>query len=238
MAIKFYFRRIPFIAALIVAAIGIALGQWQMHRAHEKQAIEAALSAQGKMKPLELDGTVIPAMGHAEFRRVRMRGEFESRWPVYLENQPYQGRAGFYLLMPFHIAGSNMHVLVERGWLPRDAADRTRLPPLTTPEETIELEGMIVRHLPRVFQLGQAPSLRPRAILQNLDIGEFASISGMKLMPFVVEQTNDTQDNLVRDWPRPSSGIGRHLGYAFQWYGLALTAIVFFVITGFRNGKK
>src|SRR6185312_5937400 len=106
MAIKFRFRRVPFVAALVVAAIGIALGQWQLHRAHEKQAIEADISAREKMRPLNLDGTLIPAMEHAEFRHVRIHGEFETAWPVYLENQPYQGRVGFYVLMPFHIAGS------------------------------------------------------------------------------------------------------------------------------------
>lgn len=237
MAIKFRFRRIPFLAAVIVAAVGISLGQWQMRRAHEKQAIEADMSVREGMPSLQLNGTPIDA-AREEFRRIRVQGEFETRWPVYLENRPYQGRAGFYLLMPFHIAGSDMHAMIARGWLPRDVVDREKLPSLMTPGGTVALEGAIIRHMPRVFQLGQAPALRPQAILQNLDIGEFASVSGMKLMPFFVEQTNDTQDGLVRDWPRPSSGIERHLGYAFQWYGLALTAILFFLITGFRHGKK
>ena len=58
-----------------------------------------------------------------------MTGEFVRDWPLYLDNRPQDGRAGFYLLMPLRIAGSNMHVLVARGWLPRYTAERGRLPP-------------------------------------------------------------------------------------------------------------
>jgi surfeit locus 1 family protein len=42
----------------------------------------------------------------------------------------------------------------------------------------------------------------------------------------------------VRGWPRPSTGVEKHRGYAFQWYALAGMALVFFVVTGFRRGKK
>jgi surfeit locus 1 family protein len=33
-------------------------------------------------------------------------------------------------------------------------------------------------------------------------------------------------------------GIDRHLGYAFQWFALAATALLFFVVTGFKRGSK
>jgi cytochrome oxidase assembly protein ShyY1 len=54
----------------------------------------------------------------------------------------------------------------------------------------------------------------------------------------VIEQTGDSGDGLVRDWPKPSLGMEKHQGYAFQWFALAATAILFFVITGFKRGSK
>jgi cytochrome oxidase assembly protein ShyY1 len=45
-------------------------------------------------------------------------------------------------------------------------------------------------------------------------------------------------EGLVRDWPVPSAGVDKHHGYAFQWYALAAMAVLFFVITGFRSGRK
>jgi cytochrome oxidase assembly protein ShyY1 len=77
-----------------------------------------------------------------------------------------------------------------------------------------------------------------RIIVQNANAAGIAQAAGIKIIPLMLEQTSDTQDGLVRDWPLPSAGVERHRGYAFQWYGLAATALIFFVVTGFRRGTS
>jgi len=237
MPITFRFRWVPFIAMLIVAAIGIALGNWQLRRADEKRAIEAKLTAQASQTPL-LIGTSTLRGEDIEYRRVSVQGEFERAWPLYLDNRPLNGNAGFYLLMPFKIAGANRYLLVERGWFPVDQHNRNKLPTINTPDGTITLEGVAVRGIGHVMQLGQAPSVQPGAILQNLTVDELRAATKFDLQPFVIEQGSDTHDGLKRDWPRSSVGIERHLGYAFQWYALAATAFLFFVVTGYRSGRN
>jgi replication factor C small subunit len=32
--------------------------------------------------------------------------------------------------------------------------------------------------------------------------------------------------------------IDKHHGYAFQWYALAMAALIFYLVTGFRSGSK
>ncbi len=178
-----------------------------------------------------------PSIDEVEYRRVRVSGQFVQDWPVYLDNRPHQGAAGFHLLMPFRIAGSDMHLLVARGWVKRDTADRTRLPEIATPKGTIELEGIARRNAGQVLQLGQPEPLKPGAIVQNLDIAELERATKLPMQAFVLEQTSDTGDGLVRDWLRPSTGVDKHRGYAFQWYALAATAFLFYVVTGLRRGK-
>jgi cytochrome oxidase assembly protein ShyY1 len=80
--------------------------------------------------------------------------------------------------------------------------------------------------------------LRQNAIVQNLDIAEFARASKLAMLPFVLQQSTDTHDGLTRDWPRPSAGAERHRGYAFQWFALAAMAFLFFVVTGFRRARN
>ncbi|MCW5297369.1 SURF1 family protein [Herbaspirillum lusitanum] len=239
MPIRFRIRWIPLLATLIVAAIGVSLGQWQTRRGDEKQAIQAKMAARQSAPAMTLENAAGIAVAEAEFRHVKLRGRFVPAWVTYLENRPYNGVPGFYVLMPFKIAGSaESAILIERGWTPRDANDRTRVPTVPTPADEVEIEGVIRSDAGHLLQLGTAEAPRPGAIMQNLDIAAYARASQLPLAPFVVEQSGEIKDGLVRDWPAPSLGIDRHRGYAVQWYALALMAVIFFVVTGFRSGKK
>jgi surfeit locus 1 family protein len=237
MRIMFRFRWVPFVAAIAVAAAGTSLGQWQTRRALEKESIAVKLTQREAAPPLDLN-VALPNIGDAEYRRVAVRGEFLPGWPVYLDNRPYGGMAGFYVLMPFKIAGSDLHVLVARGWAPRDPNNRLKLPAPVTPRGQIEIRGVVRHSAGHLLQLGALPEIRPNAVVQNLEVKQFAQASRLNMLPVLIEQTSDTREGLVRDWPKPSSGSERNRGYAFQWYALAATAFLFFVVTGFRRGSK
>jgi len=241
MRFRFHFRPIPFIAALLVALVGIALGNWQQGRAAYKLAVQEKLATLATEAPMALGSALTPA-AQLEYRHVSVSGEFVAGWPLFLANRPMAGRPGYYLVMPFKIAGSNTHVLVMRGWLPRDA-EYGKLPAFTTPSGTVTVEGIVVASAGQVMDLGEAAPLAPKAIVQNIDPALVAKATGLVLQPFFVQQTGPDQpgeldDMLLRVWPSPSSGIDKHRGYAFQWYALAAMAILFFVITGFRSGAK
>jgi surfeit locus 1 family protein len=237
MRISFRFRPIPFVATVLLVALGLSLGQWQERRAAQKTALQHKLSERASAAPLLLSPAPVSDAAPLEYRHVRVRGQFVAGWPLYLNNRPQDGRAGFYLVMPFRIEGSATHVLVARGWLPRNAGDAARLPPYATPGGTVTIDGIIKASVGHIMQLGTPAPVRPGAIVQNIDPAQFAQASGMQLQPFFIEQSGPAPaaDGLVRDWPAPSLGVEKHQGYAFQWYALALMALLFFVMTGFRR---
>ena len=237
MRIRFRFRAIPFVATVLLVALGIALGQWQERRAAGKIALQHKLAERSAAAPLALGAQPVDA-APLEYRRVALRGAFVPGWPVFLDNRPQDGKAGFYLLMPFRIEGSDTHVLVARGWLPRNTAEHDKLPPYETPAGTVAIEGIVKTTIGHIMQLGSAPAVAPNAILQNIDVAQVAAASGLKLQPFFIEQTGPAAagEMLVRDWPAPSLGVEKHQGYAFQWYALAVMALLFFLMTGFRRG--
>ncbi|MYM38943.1 SURF1 family protein [Duganella qianjiadongensis] len=242
MRIRFRFKLIPFIATVLVVALGIQLGNWQQRRAAQKLVMQTQLAQGQSAVPLRLDGTALAAEA-VEFRRVQLQGEFVRNWPLYLDNRPYQGRAGLYVLMPFKLAGTGMHVLVMRGWVPRDAVQRERLPQVATPAGSVTLDGIARLNAGHVMELGSAPALTPGAIVSNVDPLQLAKDSGLTMQPFVVEQSAAAQPggddtSLVRDWPAPALGVEKNQGYAVQWYALSAMAVVFFVVNGFRRGKK
>lgn len=232
---SFRLRLIPFVATVLVAALGILAGQWQTGRAEQKQQIENAMAAQAAAAPLQLSAGTSLADA-TEYRRVVLTGEFISEWKLYLENRPQQGVAGFHVLTPFRLSGSDRHVLVARGWLPRNPMNRTELPKFETPEGKVTIEGRIRQNPGKVMQLGDDVPVLPGSFVQNITVQQFEQAARLDMLPFLVEQTSETNDGLARAWTIPSSGIDKHRGYAFQWYGLALMAVVFFIVTGFKRG--
>ncbi|TFW07903.1 SURF1 family protein [Oxalobacteraceae bacterium OM1] len=195
------------------------------------------MAERGRAPLLDLNAR-LPDAAASEFRRAQVRGRFIADWPLYLDNRPHGGVAGRYVLMPFRLAGSDAVVLVLRGWVARDPADRTKLAPLATPPGEIAVQGVVKRDAGHTLQLGAEPPPRAGAIVQDVDLGALRKASGLPVASFVLEQTSEAADGLVRDWPHPAAGVDKHWGYAFQWYALAATAIVFFVVTGFRSARK
>jgi cytochrome oxidase assembly protein ShyY1 len=237
MRISFRFRPIPFVATVLLVALGVSLGNWQQRRGAEKIALQHKLGERAAAAALTI-GPELVAAGPLEYRRVKVTGQFVDGYPVYLNNRPQDGRAGFYLVMPLKIAGSDTHVLVARGWLPRNSAEAARIAPYATPAGTFTIDGIAKAGVGHVMQLGTPEPVKPGAIVQNIDPAQFARASGLKLQPFFIEQAGPGADGLVRNWPAPSLGVEKHQGYAFQWYALAVMALLFFVMTGFRRGTN
>jgi surfeit locus 1 family protein len=238
MRLDFRFRLIPFIATVALVALGISLAQWQTRRAEQKLALEATLRARQAAPAIRLDMRPSAQIEQLEYRRVLLKGSFLPDWPIFLDNRPHQSVAGFYLLMPFKIASSNLYVLVARGWFPRNVQDRTRMPTIATPSGTVEIEGIVRSDIGHVMQLGALDPPRANAIVQNIDVAGFAHASGLNALPFIVEQTSELPDGLLRGWPAPAVDVERHRAYAFQWYALAAMALIFFIATGFRRGAR
>ena len=212
---------------VLLAAVGLTLvtarlGWWQLDRAAEKQALERQRLEQAAQPVLA--GEDLPRSADAAQpllqRRARLQGRWQADATVALENRPMGGRVGFYIVTPLQLADGSA-VLVQRGWIPRDLQDRTRLAPFDTPAADVSVQGRIAPRVPRLYELGEAGT---GTVRQNLDSEAFATERGLRLRPWVLIQDGDPgapPDGLQRDWPVAGSGVDKHHGYAFQWFALS-----------------
>ncbi|RAS30853.1 SURF1 family protein [Paraburkholderia bryophila] len=230
------FRLIPALLILLVIVVTVRLGFWQRDRAHQKEALEAHISQFENASAQTLGSTPL-ALKDIEFHRVKARGSFVADKVVYLDNRPYNDQPGFYVVMPFKLAGGG-YVLVNRGWLPRNMSNRETIAPYSTPQGEIQIEGIARADATRAFELGQGGSAEHQLIRQNLDTAAYAAETGLPLQPFVIQQLSDDGDKLVRDWPAPDNGVERNYGYMFQWWGMAAAALVFGLYAARRAGRK
>ncbi len=222
---------VPGAAALAAIALTLALGNWQSRRAEEKYALGRDLDDAARRAVLVLPSTPVAAQDY-EFARVSARGEYSARHAILLDNKVWRGTAGYQVLTPLKIAGGDMHVLVNRGWVAAGPR-RDSLPQIRTPAATETIEGIAVVPSGRILELNGNTELG--IVWQNLVLTRYAKWSGLKLQPVVLQQTSAAADGLARVWERPDTGADRHRGYAFQWYALAATILILYVALSFRR---
>jgi surfeit locus 1 family protein len=222
---------LPGVAALVAIALTLALGNWQSRRAEEKLAFGHDLDAAARRAALVLPSSPIDAHDY-EFARIRARGEYSTRHTILLDNKVLRGTPGYQVLTPLKMAGDDMHVLVNRGWV-AVGTRRDSLPQIQTPAGTGTVEGIAIVPSSRILEL--EANTEEGIVWQNLVLARYAKWSGLKLQPIVLQQTSDAADGLVRVWERPDSGADRHRGYAFQWYALAATILISYVALSFRR---
>lgn len=213
----------PSLAALITFLTTMALGQWQLDRAHGREAVAERYRNLTQLPPMVISERLADAAA-LDFRRIRARGNWLPDYGIFLDNQVYQGRVGYRVYMPLRLAESDVSILIDRGWI-AGGADRRRLPTIVTPVGTQDIEGVARARPNRFKELG--PVYREGRVWENVTIERFNAWSGLKLQPVIVTQTGGTDDGLIRRLTTLDSGADRNRGYAVQWFAMAaLTAIL------------
>lgn len=206
------------LAALVGVTVTASLGRWQLSRAAQKESLQAAIDTQGRLPTLDARALLAAADPAALLhRQVHLRGLWLPERTVFLDNRQMRGQPGFYVLTPLALENSQTVVLVQRGWVRRNFVDRAALPALPTPAGIVEVQGLVVPAPSRLYEFAGEDT---GTIRQNLELGAFARETGLPLWQQSVQQIGNDGDGLLREWPVPRTGVEKHYGYAFQWFGL------------------
>lgn len=242
------------VATLLMIALTVSLGRWQLSRAAGKEALQTRMAAQEAFPALDTAAFLsiedVPSELH---RHVRLRGLWLPTQTVLLDNRQMHGIPGFFVLTPLALEGADQTVMVQRGWVQRNFSDRTRIPAFETPSGLVDVEVRIEPPPARLLALGtdapaapgpaapasaSAPAQSPSEpvdagasrIRQNLDLDAFRRETGLPLRTDIsLQQVGGPSEGLQREWPAPALGIERHYGYAFQWFGLATLLALLYV---------
>ena len=241
-------RIVATVSALLVIAVGSGAGIWQLGRAETKIALAANLLTRQQMPILSANAGPWTLVEASE-RRMIARGQYIPEAAIWLDNRPRpippvgsnSSQSGFYLMMPLKLEGQDGVLWVNRGWAPRNSENRETLPLVQTPKMVINVEGIVFAHPGKVYELGASKInldiSKPR-IEQNFDLVAEGRLHGWSQSPFILRQVElGAEDGLLRDWAPLTSGVDRHYAYAFQWFALAFTGFLFWLISGLRQYK-
>jgi surfeit locus 1 family protein len=228
-------RAFTTLLTLVLIAGLLSLGRWQLRRADEKRALYDAFAA-GTGATRVIDGSTdrLP-----RFQHVEASGTYDSARQILIDNMSNsQGRAGYYVITPLALKGGGW-VLVNRGWVPVGVS-RARKPRVDVPSDMRELHGR-TDSLPRAgMRLGAARALAPPyPVVANFPTrDEIAALlhekSWTRATDLVLLDAVEP-DGYLREWQPPGFPPMRHVAYAVQWFGLALTLAVIYVATNLRR---
>ena len=226
--------------AVVVIALFCALGVWQLGRAKQKEAMLAA-SQQVLVErtPLPLSAASDSARRN-EYDWATGEGRFLDAPAILLDNQTRAGQPGIRVYRVFQPAMESAPLLVELGWLPLPG-DR-QMPGVALPTGTVTVSGLLVA--PPSAGIA-TPVATPQADGNLLLIGlDHAVLSAALNLPTLAPRVLKLDPALPLGYTRDLDILPntlppeRHLGYAVQWFGLALAVFITALLLTLRARRQ
>lgn len=237
--------------AVMAMALFCSLGVWQLDRGKQKQAMLA--QSQGVLaarKPLPLRAAADPART-AAYDWAQGEGRFLDKPAVLLDNQTSEGRSGVRVYRVFQPsmfqpntsqpdAAATPPVLVELGWIPLPG-DRT-LPRIDSFAATTQVAGLLAPP-PSAGLAAAVVSPQADGSLLATSLEHAVLSSALKLptlAPRVLRLDPALKVGYLRDLNILPNTLPpeRHLGYAVQWFGLALAVLITALVLTLRKRRR
>ena len=238
---------------VVVAAVCVRLGFWQLDRLAQRRAFNDELGAALAAPPTTLDQVL--AGDDVAYRRVTVTGTWAAADEVILYGRALESRPGNHVLTPLLI-GDGRAVLVDRGWVPSAIA----APPLTGDEAAaagvVTVEGIVVPADDGASDderdAGQPdagepdagepdagePDVRPEQV-RTIEVGVLDPTIDADLVDGVYILLQHQTPRQERPIPAtlPERTEGPHLSYAIQWFTFAAIALIGYGVLARRKAR-
>lgn len=226
--------------ALIVFAMLIGLGTWQVQRLSWKESLIRDIEVRTNSKPLPFADWLA---GKAD----------EDYWPVTVAGTyrhdgerhffaTHKGQSGYYVFTPLETAPSTF-VFINRGFVPFDRKDAaTRLEGQTS--GAVEIEGLARAVVPQKPSWLLPDNDPEKNLFYWKDIAAMAASAGLPKGAKVERGFVDAAASATPASGLPEGGVtivelpNNHLQYAVTWYGLAATLAGIWGIVAVRHFRR
>ncbi|MBB5516984.1 surfeit locus 1 family protein [Rubricella aquisinus] len=213
---------------LIVGVLGTAvlcgLGLWQLQRLGEKEAQIAAIAAQLEEEPVALPD--MPTEAAHEYLPVRVAGRY-AVGELHVLTTGQGGGAAYRIIAPF-LTVDGRRIMVDRGVVPGTAKDANR------PAGGSDISGHLIWP-DETDSYTFAPDIEDNEWFAR-DVPLMAEALGTE--PVLIQLARTTLLGAPRPTPVTVNLPNNHLGYAVQWFGLAIVWAGMTVLLVIRTRRK
>ena len=235
---KYYFRFS--ILGTILAILGISLffslGTWQVNRAGVKEKLQHDIESKQNQPAFTLQKSTTD-ISSKSYVSVKALGHYDAKNEILIDNEIYQGKAGYHVLTPLILKEDQSVIMVNRGWVPLGRS-RDVLPELTPPTGDIVINGRISPHKSKPALILDQGNIEPGKVWQYFDYEKYIKHTGYNLLPVVILLDEKKGEGYIRSWPKYSSKVAMHIGYAVQWYVFAAIVLITYITVNFKKKEQ
>ena len=223
------------ILAVLLAALFVRLGFWQLHRLHERQDFkESVLRAEGApVRPLGRVVSMHSDPDRVAYHRVAVRGRYLPGDEIVLYGRALHEEPGNHVLTPL-MTSSGAAILVDRGWVPV-GMDHPPMPRAAPPSGEVRVTGLL---LPPEESSSGSGRVR---VVTRVDPAGIAGGLSYPLYPVYLQLQSQSPSQSgplpVRLPPPDVFGGPPNLSYAIQWFSFAAIALIGYVILARRSER-
>jgi len=221
-------RMTIFVAAFV--PLTVALGFWQIDRGAQKRAIEDARIASFGALPVD-ENRLESAPAYA---RVRVEGRYDGQHQFLIDNHTRHGAPGYVVITPFDSVGGR-RLLVNRGWVEAPES-RSELPNVPVTEADVRIVGSLWNASATTKDTSVWDDRWPKRIAQFDAARIGAALNANWPVEFRLEE--DQPGSLEPIVLGEEMSSTRHIGYAVQWFAMAVALVIAYVILGIRKGSE
>jgi len=235
---NYYFRFsvLGTILAVLGISLFISLGTWQVNRAGVKEKLQHDIESRQSLSAFILKKSIADISSKV-YIPVKALGHYDAKNEILIDNEIYQGNAGYHVLTPLILSEDQSVIMVNRGWVPLGRS-RDVLPELTPPVGSIVVNGRISPHKSKPALILDQGNIKPGKVWQYFDYDKYIKYTGYNLLPVVILLDEKSGEGYIRNWPKYHSKVGMHIGYAIQWYVFAAIVFITYIAVNFKKKEQ
>ena len=226
---------LPSILITATFAFLVSLGFWQLDRADQKRGIEASIK-QANTGSVELIRKE-EGLQSKEYYEVRLQGKYLSDKQFIYDNQIVDQVSGYYILTPYALEGQSKAILINRGFIPWNGR-RDKLADIVIGQETREIKVQISKPIKRMELKPSEVGIQFPALIQSIDLQDMADRAKVDFSSVIGLLDASASNGFIRKWEPYTGSIEKHIGYAVQWFLMALVLAIIGIRIAIKQRKK